>query len=218
MIHRKQFSTPPRRVVLFVTCMVDMIYPEVGIATAELLERFGIEVVFAYEQTCCGQPAFNAGFRHEARTLARRFLDVFEPFIADGVVDAIADLGQVVDQSERVLLTGNGESRAILKTVRAMDIGRDSFYIESFIDISERKKAEEDREQLIVELQAAVAKVKTLSGLLPICASCKKIRDDEGYWNQIEGYIQKHSEAQFSHGICPDCAKKMYPYLDLFKE
>ena len=89
MIHRKQFDKPPRRVALFVTCMVDMVYPEVGMATAELLERLGLEVVFPYEQTCCGQPAFNAGYRDEARALAMRFLDIFEPLIKQGVVDAI---------------------------------------------------------------------------------------------------------------------------------
>ncbi len=89
MIHRKQFAAPPRKVALFVTCMVDMIYPDVGMATAELLERLGLEVVFPYEQTCCGQPAFNAGFRDEARALAHRFLDVFEPLVKRGVVEAI---------------------------------------------------------------------------------------------------------------------------------
>jgi hypothetical protein len=66
-------------------------------------------------------------------------------------------------------------------------------------------------EENIAQLQEALAKVKTLSGLLPICASCKKIRDDRGYWNQIETYVQKHSDAQFSHGICPDCIRKLYP-------
>jgi L-lactate dehydrogenase complex protein LldE len=89
MIQRKKFETPPRKVALFVTCMVDMIYPEVGMSTAELLERLGVEVVFPYEQTCCGQPAFNAGYRDEARQLAVRFLNVFEPLIQQGVVDAI---------------------------------------------------------------------------------------------------------------------------------
>jgi L-lactate dehydrogenase complex protein LldE len=69
--------------------MVDMIYPEVGMATAELLERLGLEVVFPYEQTCCGQPAFNAGYRDEARVLAHRFIDIFEPLIKQGVVEAI---------------------------------------------------------------------------------------------------------------------------------
>ena len=78
-------------------------------------------------------------------------------------------------------------------------------------NITERKKAVEEREKLIVELRAALAKVKTLSGLLPICASCKRIRDDKGYWNQIEAYIRDHSEADFSHSICPECMKKLYP-------
>ena len=62
--------------------------------------------------------------------------------------------------------------------------------------------------QLVLELQEALAKVKLLSGLVPICAWCKKIRNDEGYWEQIEKYISKHSEAEFSHGICPECMEK----------
>ncbi len=65
--------------------------------------------------------------------------------------------------------------------------------------------------RLNTKLQEALAKVKTLSGLLPICANCKRIRDDEGYWQQVEVYIRDHSEADFSHGICPDCAAKLYP-------
>ncbi len=80
-------------------------------------------------------------------------------------------------------------------------------------EITERKKTEKQREQLINDLQKALADVKTLSGLIPICASCKKIRDDKGYWNQIENYIRKHSQADFTHGICPDCARKLYPQI-----
>ena len=86
--------------------------------------------------------------------------------------------------------------------------------IEYVLDITERKKFEEEREKLIAELQDALAKVKLLSGMLPICASCKKIRDDKGYWKQIESYITEHSEALFSHGMCPECAKKAYQELD----
>jgi len=74
----------------------------------------------------------------------------------------------------------------------------------------------EEKARLIIQLESSLSEIKKLSGFLPICASCKKIRDDKGYWNQIESYIKEHSEAQFSHGICPDCAKKLYP--DLFKE
>lgn len=75
----------------------------------------------------------------------------------------------------------------------------------------ERKRAEAEREKLIKELQDAIARINKLNGLLPICAHCKKIRDDKGYWNQIESYIREHSEAEFSHGICPECAQKLYP-------
>ncbi len=84
------------------------------------------------------------------------------------------------------------------------------------LEIGDRRKAEEEKEKLIVDLKNAIKKVKKLSGLLPICASCKKIRDDKGYWNQLEDYIRKHSEAEFSHSVCPDCAKKLYPELEIY--
>ena len=78
-------------------------------------------------------------------------------------------------------------------------------------EIDARKKVQVEKEDLIVELQTSLEKVKLLSGFLPICASCKKIRDDKGYWNQIESYIRDHSEVEFSHGICPECLDKHYP-------
>lgn len=68
-----------------------------------------------------------------------------------------------------------------------------------------------DLEKLNQNLLQALAEVKTLSGLLPICAHCKKIRDDDGYWNQIESYMAKRTDVEFTHGICPDCAKKFFP-------
>jgi PAS domain S-box-containing protein len=98
---------------------------------------------------------------------------------------------------------------------RTMYQGR-SAVIGTLLDISERKLAEQERDQLIIDHLDALSRIKTLSGLLPICASCKKIRDDKGYWKQIESFISEHSDALFTHGICPDCAKEYYP--DLFKE
>jgi PAS domain S-box-containing protein len=77
------------------------------------------------------------------------------------------------------------------------------------LDITEQKQLEEHRERLIEELRNALADIKTLRGMLPICAWCKKIRDDRGYWNQIEEYISDHSDARFTHGICPECQKKL---------
>jgi hypothetical protein len=76
-------------------------------------------------------------------------------------------------------------------------------------DITERERVRKEPQKLIAELQEALAKVKTLKGLLPICAWRRKIRDDQGYWQQIEAYISDHSEADFSHSICPECARKV---------
>ena len=86
------------------------------------------------------------------------------------------------------------------------------------IEVAERKRYGSERDAVIVELQDAFAQIKTLTGLLPTCASCKKIRDTGGNWIQMESYIQDHSEAKFSHGLCPPCAKKLYPdmYNELF--
>ncbi|MDO9109681.1 MAG: ABC transporter substrate-binding protein [Desulfatirhabdiaceae bacterium] len=78
-------------------------------------------------------------------------------------------------------------------------------------EAAESKRVEAEREKLIHELEKALARVNQLSGLLPICASCKKVREDSGYWTQIEAYVQDRSEAEFSHGICPECAEKLYP-------
>jgi len=98
---------------------------------------------------------------------------------------------------------------AILKEVAEIKIELTSAKQE----IARRKAAEKEKELLIAELQTALNEVKTLRGLIPICANCKKIRDDKGYWKQIEAYIEEHSDAFFSHGICPDCVNKLYPDL-----
>ncbi len=80
-------------------------------------------------------------------------------------------------------------------------------------DISERVRAAEALQAKNVELQAALSEIKQLSGLLPICAGCKKIRDDDGYWQQVETYIRNHSEVEFSHSICPACTRELYPEI-----
>jgi len=85
-------------------------------------------------------------------------------------------------------------------------------------EIAERRKIEKERERLIVELQDALADVKKLGGMIPICAYCKKIRDDKGYWEEVASYIAMHSEASFTHGICPTCTEKEYKKLEEYKK
>jgi predicted signal transduction protein with EAL and GGDEF domain len=82
-------------------------------------------------------------------------------------------------------------------------------------ELAERRRTEEEMRMKNTELAKAMATVKSLSGLLPICSGCKKIRDDKGYWSQVESYISKHSEATFSHGLCPGCIEKYFPGIDL---
>ena len=112
----------------------------------------------------------------------------------------------------------NGQKKTFIVTSRPFLNAQQEVIgiVESFQDITERKLAEDAKEDLINELQKAFEEVNILSGLLPICAVCKNIRDDKGYWNKIESYIRSHSKVEFSHGICPDCAQKLYP--DLYRE
>ncbi len=85
-------------------------------------------------------------------------------------------------------------------------------------DISKQKTMRKERETLIHGLQEALKEIKHLRGILPICSICKSVRDDKGYWEQVDVYIQKHSQADISHSICPDCAKELYPNFDLDDE
>ncbi len=79
------------------------------------------------------------------------------------------------------------------------------------LDVTERHRADAERQLLIEQLQGALAEVKLLTGLLPMCAGCKKIRNDEGEWEEVHAYITSRSEAVFSHGLCPDCQRTLYP-------
>ena len=107
-----------------------------------------------------------------------------------------------------------------LTTVKPIfnDLGTVETVICTSKNITKRKLAEIALKEKHEKLIKATEEIKVLSGLLPICSSCKKIRDDKGYWNQIEAFIQEHSEAKFSHSICKDCVKKLYPDLDICVE
>jgi PAS domain-containing protein len=112
----------------------------------------------------------------------------------------------------------NGDAKTTYVEVHAYPIfdqtGEVSQLIEYLIDITDRKEVEAEKERLITQLQAALVDIKTLQGIVPICAFCKQIRDDSGYWNQLEKYVSEHSHAEFSHAICPKCMAERYPDAD----
>ncbi|MBX7255397.1 MAG: PAS domain S-box protein [Candidatus Hydrogenedentes bacterium] len=125
------------------------------------------------------------------------------------------DQRNIVQQDIEVLgLRKNGSTFPMEINVNEVPSGRGILFIALVRDVTERSRVEQERVKLIGELKEALAQVKTLRGLIPICASCKKIRDDQGYWEQIEVYIHNHSDAEFSHGFCPECLGRLYP--DLF--
>ena len=132
------------------------------------------------------------------------------------------DVQQALDQRRPFVLlyrirTRGGEEKWVWEKGRGVfDEAGGLLALEGFVtDITDRKRLEQDRERLIEQLQKALTEVRTLSGLLPICSSCKRIRDDQGYWQQIEGYLHDHSNLDFTHGICPECARRLYPDIDL---
>jgi PAS domain S-box-containing protein len=162
------------------------------------------------------------GYTSMVEVIGKNDFDIYPREMAEGFYaddQSVIQTGQPVINREEYVLDEKGQKRWLLTTklplrdennqiIGLVGIGR---------DITAQKKAEAERERLIIELQDALADVKLLSGLVPICANCKKIRDDQGYWTQIESYIQDRSDAKFSHSICPDCAKKLYPNYNIKK-
>jgi PAS domain S-box-containing protein len=155
--------------------------------------------------------------RDEFRSMLPR--DIMDELLAHSEFSRIeAELssqGQVVFETTEV--AKNGTRIPVEVSACTLKRGKKNMWIAISRDISERKRVEKDKENLILELQKTLLEVKTLRGILPICSSCKKIRDDKGYWNQVEVYVRDHTEATFSHSICPECAKRLYPDLDLFR-
>ena len=143
----------------------------------------------------------------------------FETFVPESIRDQkkesfrklMDSSGGTFEYSESPIIINSREERMISWNSTVLRNGKAVGILSYGQDITERKRAEEALEEEHRRLQKALDDVRTLRGIVPICASCKKIRDDRGYWNQVEKYVSEHSEAEFSHGICPECLKKLYP-------
>lgn len=140
--------------------------------------------------------------------------DVIHPSMREGVKKRAAARmkgKKSTLRSEIEIITKNGESKIFDHSYSIIKYHGEPAIFGIAIDITEQKHAEQALAQERDKLEKALAKIKKLNGMLPICASCKKIRDDKGYWSQIEKYIRDHSDVEFSHSICPECVKKLYP-------
>ena len=160
-----------------------------------------------------GNPAFLRAWRFDdaKEFLGRPFSDFWlVEHRLDEIMQALLGEGTWFDEIEAKRKDGSLFDVQVLAAMVSDKEGNPVALTSTSVDVTDRKRAEQERERLLAELQDAALQVKTLSGMLPICSSCKKIRDDTGYWNQIEVYIRDHSEAEFSHGICPECFTRLY--------
>jgi len=124
----------------------------------------------------------------------------------------------IVNMVEREALLWNDRSVVLAVSNSFIDVEREPTCVLSiFRDVTDKKRIEREREQLILELETAAANIKTLGGMLPICSSCKKIRNDHGYWDRLELFIAEHTQATFTHALCPDCLKEAYAELEAYK-
>ena len=160
-------------------------------------------------------PAFRKMFEYSSEEVEGvNAAELFATREVRSLPDVIAIIDISKDDTEEFVVESKDGRRFVVE-VSASNVtsstGQLAGRMASFVDVTRRKRIESDRENLIGKLREALANIKTLRGIVPICCSCKKIRDDKGFWNQVESYVQAHSEATFSHGICPDCAKKLYP-------
>lgn len=186
--------------------------PNVATVLTARLESLGYEVCATAET---GLMAISGVFRHHPDLVT---MDI----LLKGDMTGIDAADKIAEKSDVpiIFMTCLSDQKVFERAIRTNPYG----YIIKPYDINElrssieiaviKHRANRERESLIAQLQKALDEVKTLKGLLPICASCKKIRNDaDNSWQNIEDYIAAHSDADFTHGICPDCARRLYPEL-----
>jgi CheY-like chemotaxis protein len=185
--------------------------PNVATVLGSRLESFGYRVCGVVRR---GDEAIETVFRRQPDLV---LMDI----LLEGEMNGIEAAHEISDRCDIpvIFLSCLGEEEVIDSAIRTNPYGYlvkpyDNIELRSAIEIAlVRHQASREREQLIGRLERALGEVRKLSGLLPICASCKQIRDDQGEWHPIESYISAHSEADFTHGLCPTCLKEFYPGL-----
>jgi CheY-like chemotaxis protein len=179
-----------------------------------LLEKDGHEVTV----TVNGAEAWQALQRPDAPELL--VLDWMMPEM-DGLEVVRRVRALLTDRPAYIIMLTSMDEKG--KVVAALDAGANDYLAKPFDSGELRARVEVGRRMLELQnslasknevLRQALDHIKTLRGIIPICMSCKKIRDDQGYWNQLESYVSKHTEAEFSHGVCPECLDKLYPEFD----
>jgi len=128
----------------------------------------------------------------------------------DVLLQMLAEVGVAGESIESTHTRKDGSTYEVEISSQGSEIAGEKYVLAVCHDVSERNRIQAERERLIGELQEALAEIRTLRGILPVCSYCHKVRDDEGYWHRVDVYIRDHSEANVSHGICPDCLKKYY--------
>ena len=200
-----------------ITIMVVDDDPDVLLAGSRLASSMGYRVTTASSGTACRQM-----IKTDPPDLI--LMDVMMPDVPG--TELCRQIKSDPTLSNIFIVLTSGMKTSSFEQADGLDFGADG-YIARPVSNKEFKarvramirilEAERDRDRLIVELKEALSKVKQLNGLLPFCSYCKKIRDDKGYWSQIEEYIQAYSDAQLGDSICPDCAKTYFPGVNIYQ-
>jgi len=162
---------------------------------------------------CFANPVFCTMFEYDQKEVIGKYAtELFMSKEVRKISDIISLIDISKDDKEEFIVKKSDGSEFLVEisasnvtSAKNKILGR----VVSFIDITSKKKIETDRENLIVKLQNALDTIKTLKGIIPICSYCKKIRDDKGAWDEMEEYISSHTEAHFTHGICPECYERI---------
>jgi PleD family two-component response regulator len=189
--------------------------PNILLLYTSILSRAGYEVL----EASTGKECFDAVKTNHPDLVV---LDVMLPDITG--LDVCRQMKNDKKSEDIFVILASGIQIASERQAEGLDIGADGYIVRPIsnkeflarVQAGERIKRAEDalrekereQEELVSQLKEALAEIKTLKGFIPICASCKKIRDDEGYWDQLEVYISKHTDAKFTHGLCPECFEK----------